>query len=82
MPACDRPSVRSWVTVDHIARGRDAIFDGGVLGVNYLLALGIALFSSASGALLVTILHLARTETLQSSEPRETGSNSAQESPE
>jgi len=50
--------------------------------VNYLLALGIALFSSASGALLVTILHMARTESLRGPETPETTSNSAQESPE
>jgi hypothetical protein len=32
----------------------------GVLTVNYLLIVGLALFSSASGALLVTLLHITR----------------------
>ncbi len=47
--------------------------------MNYLLALGIALFSSASGALLVTALHLTRRDPLRSSPPPETNSNSARE---
>lgn len=30
--------------------------------MNYLLVLGLALFSSASGALLVALLHMARSD--------------------
>jgi hypothetical protein len=70
------------VTVPTVHAVVDAIFDGGVLDVNYLLALGIALFSSASGALLVTILRMTRIESLRGPETPETTSNSAQESPE
>jgi hypothetical protein len=48
--------------------------------MSYLLVLGLALFSSASGALLVTLLHMARRGLLRSSPPPETNSGSAQES--
>jgi hypothetical protein len=47
--------------------------------VNYLLVLGLGLFSSASGALLVTLLHMTRGLPLRSSPP-EGKSGSAQES--
>ena len=47
--------------------------------MNYLLFVGLVLFSSASGALLVTLLHMTRREPLRSLPPPETNSNSAQE---
>jgi hypothetical protein len=49
--------------------------------MSYLLVLGLALFSSASGALLVALLHMARRELLRSSPQPEANSGSAQESP-
>ena len=49
--------------------------------MNYLLFLGLGLFSSASGALLVTLLHMTRGLPLRSSTPPEGKSGSAQESP-
>ena len=49
--------------------------------MNYLLLLGLALFSSASGALLVTLLQLTRKH-LRSSLPPKISSGSAQESSE
>lgn len=44
--------------------------------MNYLLLLGLALFSSAGGALLVTLLHMTRSERLRTPSPSEAGSSS------
>lgn len=54
----------------------------GVPTMNYLLLLGLALLSSASGALLVTLLHLTRERHSRSSLPPDTSSSLAQESSE
>ena len=43
--------------------------------MNYLLVLGVALFSSASGALLVSLLHMSRSEPSQTSSHPETDSS-------
>jgi hypothetical protein len=50
------------LTLAGVAASPSSAATMGVPTLNYLLVVGLALFSSASGALLVALLHIARSE--------------------
>ncbi|MGA8238602.1 MAG: hypothetical protein WB918_18970, partial [Candidatus Sulfotelmatobacter sp.] len=60
-PARGGPSFSPTVTASHIL----TLARSGALNVNYLLFVGLALFSSACGALLVTLLRLTPRDRLR-----------------